>query len=58
MTSGLTVNKFIIYLVLITFTAGCTTMRPLPSPSAHGALWSQFTSLAASGTHPAGKGPR
>ena len=27
----LTVNKFIIYLVLIAFTAGCTTMRSLPT---------------------------
>ena len=31
MTSRLTVNKFIIYLVLIAFTAGCTTMRSLPA---------------------------
>ncbi len=31
MTSRLTVNKFIIYLVLIAFTAGCTTLRPLPA---------------------------
>ena len=31
MTSQLTVNKFIIYLVLIAFTAGCTTMRSLPA---------------------------
>ncbi len=30
MTSRLSVNKFIIYLVLIAFTAGCTTLRPLP----------------------------
>ena len=30
MTSHLTVNKFIIYLVLIAITAGCTTMGPLP----------------------------
>ena len=34
MTSRLTVNKFIIYLVLIAFTAGCTTMRPLPATDA------------------------
>ncbi len=34
MTSRLTVNKFIIYLVLIAFTAGCTTMRPLPASDA------------------------
>ena len=31
MTSRLMVNKFIIYLVLIAFTAGCTTMRSLPT---------------------------
>ena len=31
MTSHSTVNKFIIYLVLIAFTAGCTTMRSLPA---------------------------
>ena len=30
----LTVNKFIIYLVLIAFTAGCTTMRSLPATDA------------------------
>ncbi len=34
MTSRLTINNFIIYLVLIAFTAGCTTMRPLPATSA------------------------
>ncbi len=34
MTSRLTVNKFIIYLVLIAFAAGCTTMRPLPATDA------------------------
>ena len=34
MTSRLAVNKFIIYLVLIAFTAGCTTMRPLPATDA------------------------
>ena len=34
MTSRLTVNKFIIYLVLIAFTAGCTTMRSLPATDA------------------------
>ena len=34
MTSRLTVNKFIIYLVLIAFTAGCTPMRPLPTTDA------------------------
>lgn len=34
MTNRLAVNKFIIYLVLIAFTAGCTTMRPLPATDA------------------------
>ena len=34
MTSRLAVNKFIIYLVLIAFTAGCTTMRSLPTTDA------------------------
>ena len=34
MTGRLTVNKFIIYLVLIAFTAGCTTMRSLPATDA------------------------
>ena len=34
MASRLTGNKFIIYLVLIAFTAGCTTMRPLPTTDA------------------------
>ena len=34
MTSRLAVNKFIIYLVLIAFTAGCTTMRSLPATDA------------------------
>jgi len=34
MTSRLTVNKFIIYLVLIAFAAGCTTMRSLPATDA------------------------
>ena len=34
MSSRLTVNKFIVYLVLIAFTAGCTTMRSLPTTSA------------------------
>ena len=34
MTSRLMVNKFIIYLVLIAFTAGCTTMRSLPATDA------------------------
>jgi len=34
MTSRLTVTKFIIYLVLIAFTAGCTTMRSLPATDA------------------------
>ncbi len=34
MTSHLTANKFIIYLVLISFTAGCTTMRSLPATDA------------------------
>ena len=34
MTSRLSVNKFIIYLVLIAFTAGCTTLRPLPETDA------------------------
>ena len=29
-----TVNKFIIYLVVIAFTAGCTTMRSLPATDA------------------------
>ncbi len=33
-TSRLSVNKLIIYLVLIAFTAGCTTMRPLPANDA------------------------
>lgn len=33
MTSRNPVNNFIIYLVLIAFTAGCTTMRPLPTTS-------------------------
>ena len=33
-TSRLSVNKFIIYLVLIAFTAGCTTIRPLPATDA------------------------
>ncbi len=37
MTSRLTVNKFIIYLVLIAFTAGCTTMRSLPATDAQSA---------------------
>ncbi len=32
--SRLTINKFIIYLVLIAFTAGCTTMRSLPPTDA------------------------
>ena len=41
MTSRLTVNKFIIYLVLIAFTAGCTTMRSLPATDAQ-ALASQI----------------
>jgi len=31
MTRLLTVHKFVIYLVLIAFTAGCTTMRCLPA---------------------------
>jgi len=31
MTSRKTINNFIIYLVLIAFTAGCTTIRPLPT---------------------------
>ncbi len=35
MTSRLMVNKLIIYLVLIAFTAGCTTMRSLPATDAH-----------------------
>ena len=34
MTRVLTVNKFVIYLVLIAFTAGCTTMRSLPATDA------------------------
>ncbi len=34
MTSRLALNKFIIFLVLIAFTAGCTTMRPLPATDA------------------------
>ena len=34
MTNRLAVNKFIIYLVLVAFTAGCTTMRPLPATDA------------------------
>jgi hypothetical protein len=34
MTSHLTANKIIIYLVLISFTAGCTSMRPLPATDA------------------------
>jgi len=34
MTSRMTINKFIIYLVLIAFTAGCTTMRSLPPTDA------------------------
>ena len=34
MTGRLTVNKLIIYLVLIAFTAGCTTMRSLPATDA------------------------
>ena len=34
MTRLLTVNKFVIYLVLIAFTAGCTTMRSLPTNDA------------------------
>ncbi len=34
MTSRLTVNKFIIYLVLIAFAAGCTTIRSLPATNA------------------------
>ncbi len=34
MTSRLAVNKFIIYLVLIAFTTGCTTMRSLPATDA------------------------
>jgi len=34
MTRLLTVNKFVIYLVLIAFTAGCTTMRSLPATDA------------------------
>ncbi len=34
MASRLTGNKFIIYLVLIAFTAGCTTMRSLPTTDA------------------------
>ena len=41
MTSRLMVNKFIIYLVLIAFTAGCTTMRSLPATDAQ-ALASQI----------------
>ena len=31
MTSRPAIKKFIVYLVLIAFTAGCTTMRPLPT---------------------------
>ena len=31
MDARLTVNKFIIYLLLIAFTAGCTTMQSLPA---------------------------
>ena len=34
MTSRLSANKFIIYLVLITFGAGCTTMRSVPTTDA------------------------
>ncbi len=34
MTKLLTVNQFVIYLVLIAFTAGCTTMRSLPTNDA------------------------
>ena len=34
MTNRLAVKKFIIYLVLVAFTAGCTTMRPLPATDA------------------------
>ncbi len=34
MTNRLAVNKFIIYLVLVAFTAGCTTMRSLPATDA------------------------
>ncbi len=34
MTSRLTVNRFVIYLVLIAFAAGCTTMRSLPATNA------------------------
>lgn len=34
MTSRLTANKFIIDLVLITFTAGCTTMQSMPATDA------------------------
>jgi len=30
----LTINNFIIYLVLITFVAGCTSMQPLPATDA------------------------
>ena len=34
-TNGrLATNKFIIYLVLIAFTAGCTTLKPLPASNA------------------------
>jgi len=32
--SRLTVNKLTVYLVLIAFTAGCTTMRSLPATDA------------------------
>ena len=34
MASRLTVNKLTVYLVLIAFTAGCTTMRSLPATDA------------------------
>ncbi len=34
MTKRLTVNKFIIYLVMIAFTGGCTTMHSLPATDA------------------------
>ena len=34
MASRLTVNRYIIYLVLIAFTAGCTTMQSLPATDA------------------------
>jgi len=34
MTYYLTINNFIVYLVLIAFTSGCTTMRPVPATGA------------------------